>query len=379
MKGALNRRHFGWLSLAIVAGYLVVGWWPFDFHPPNRVRWLAGGAGLHFEPYGIAYDPAPLPAAGPGRFANFTVELRVRAQPEPADNTFDLLTIHNPRLPLDFTLCQWKQDFLLRATIHPRQQPGRILEVGVDDALPDGKPQFLTVRGNRTGTEFYLNGKAAKHFPYFVLNAEALDGQLILGNAASGKQSWTGSLLGLAIYNRALDAAEIARHYTLWTQGRAGQLAKASGLRALYLFNEGHGPQAKDSSGNGHHLIIPTVFHPVQRAFLIAPWKDLSNRHFDYSDIAINILGFMPFGFCFFLYRQMLKSNRGFANALLVVSTGAAVSLTIEVIQAWLPNRVSSTMDLITNTTGTLLGVVLALLIRRKFTNAESALEARQP
>jgi hypothetical protein len=205
------------------------------------------------------------------------------------------------------------------------------------------------------------------------LNARALDGQLILGNGVSGKTSWTGWLLGFALYNRALSPAEIGRHRALWTQGRARQLTRAPGLTALYLFDEGRGQQVKDYSGNGHHVIIPSIFQPIHRDLLLAPWKDLSYNRPDYSDIAINVLGFLPFGFCFFLYRQARRPQRLVTNALLVVLAGVAISLTIEVIQAWLPNRTSSLNDFITDTAGTLLGVALALTVRHKFAGTESA------
>ncbi len=377
MKGIPHDRWFGWLSLVIVLGYFVVGLWPFDFQPSNRVTWLSDRSGLHFEPYGIAYDPAPLPTAGDGRSPNFTVELWLEAQHEPVNDVFDMVTIHNRRLPLDFSLYQWRRDFILRATTQPPQPAGSRSEAGVDDLLSERTVQFITLRGDGSGTDFYLDGSAVEHFPRFVPSPEAWDGQLILGNSASGKHSWTGQLFGLALYNRALDPAEIARHATLWTQGRAGQLTNAPGLMALYLFDEGRGRAAADSSANRHHLILPVRFQPVHREFLISPSKDIAYNRPDYSDIAVNIFGFVPFGLCFFLHRRSLKPKRWAVNALLVVLAGAAVSLAIEIIQAWLPNRVSSTTDLLTNTTGTLLGVVLALAIRSKVTNTESAPETR--
>jgi hypothetical protein len=364
-------RWLGWLSLAIVVGYLVVGLWPFDFRPHNRVHWLGNYPGLHFEPYSIAYDPAPLPAppklgAIPGMSANFTVELWVATRREPANNVFGIVTIHDPRLPLDFVLGQWKQDFLLRGTTTHPQPADTIREVGVYDALPNQKARFITVRSDGAGTDFYMDGAVAGHFPQFTLNARALDGQLILGNIASGKAPWTGWLFGLALYNRALNPTEIAWHRALWTRGRARQLMRVPGLTALYLFDEGRGQQANDYSGNGHHVIIPGVFHPVHRDLLIPPWKDLSYNRPDYSDIAINVLGFLPFGFCFFLYRHARRPHRLVTNALLVVLAGLAISLTIEVTQAWLPSRTSSITDLMTDTAGALLGVALALAVRHK-------------
>jgi len=381
VKDIPDDRWFGRLSLAIVTGYFVVGLWPFAFRPPNRASWLTDGAGLHFETDGVAYDPAPLPASGPGgaarQSANGTVELWIEPVHEPANNVFHILTIHNRRLPFDFVLYQWKRDLLLRATTRHPSLSRKKSEVGLANALQEQKARFITVRSDGAGTDFYLDGLAAEHFPQFVLNTEALDGQLILGNDASGKHSWTGRLFGLALYNRALDTAEIAQHHTLWTQGHARQLMDAPGLTALYLFNEGGGQQVDDSSGNRHHVVIPTIYQAIHKEFLIPPWKDIAYNRPDYLDIVVNILGFVPFGFCFFLHRRPPGPNRWASNTLFVVLTGAAVSLTIEVIQAWLPNRVSSMTDLLSNTTGTLLGVALALAIRSKVTNAESASENR--
>ena len=177
--------------------------------------------------------------------------------------------------------------------------------------------------------------------------------------------------MGLAFYNRALDTTEITRHYLIWMQGHAQQLTKTPGLTALYLFNEGAGQLIQDSSGNHHDVIIPAIFGPVQRDLLIPPWKDLSYYQPDYSDIFVNILGFIPFGFCFFLHRHLREPRQRMANALLVILSGMMVSLTIEVIQAWLPNRVSSMTDFLTNTTGTLLGIVLAIVVQARVGNGK--------
>ena len=92
----------------------------------------------------------------------------------------------------------------------------------------------------------------------------------------------------------------------------------------------------------------------------------------NYRDIVINVLGFMPFGFCFFLYRKPARSARWFTDALHVVVAGVAISLTIETIQVYLPNRASSMTDLLCNTAGTFLGVLFAQAIRPKVATPES-------
>lgn len=374
-----DRRWLGWLSFALVLGYGVVAWWPFAFRPRNQVNWLPDRAGLQFATDGIACDSEPLPPLGTnqaGQAANFTVELWVEAERESNSDVFHLLTIHDDRLPSNFVLCQWKRGIVLRVPSRNLLTRGR-REVGADGALPARQTRFITVSGSGAGTVIYLDGVVAGQFPQFVVSAEALKGRLILGNAANGKHSWSGRLFGMAMYNRTLDAAEVARHHVLWSQANARQLVSAAGLLALYLFDEGSGQVAQDHSRHRHQMAIPAIYHAPHKEFLTLPWRELVGDKPNYRDMIVNVLGFVPFGFCYFLHRRLSARHPLVADALFAVLAGATVSLILETVQVWLGNRVSSATDLLCNTVGALAGVLLACVVRIKVTNKASG--SRQP
>jgi glycopeptide antibiotics resistance protein len=69
-----------------------------------------------------------------------------------------------------------------------------------------------------------------------------------------------------------------------------------------------------------------------------------------------NIVGFIPLGFCLQACFSQFRHYR--RSALVTVIVGFIVSLIIEVLQVLLPMRASGMMDLITNTLGTLLGIL---------------------
>jgi VanZ family protein len=212
-----------------------------------------------------------------------------------------------------------------------------------------------------------------KHYPGFTVPNSRLNGRLILGNAAEGKHPWTGNLSGLAIFNRALGASEVAQHYAVWTSHQAEHLAAESGLAALYRFDEGNGQWANDLSTNRHRLLIPERYDVLRKRVLELDPIQMS----DLNDIAINILGFMPFGFIVFGYRRLAKPDGRGWNVVWAVCAGAAISLAIELTQGWLPNRTSSTTDLLTNTLGTFLGALLARKMQSKTTPAGNTPETK--
>ena len=103
-------------------------------------------------------------------------------------------------------------------------------------------------------------------------------------------------------------------------------------------------------------LVIPERFFVLNKWFLEPFWKEFRPGWSYWKDVAVNIVGFIPLGFFFCSYFSLVRRIEHPASA--TIALGFVVSLTIEVLQAFLPTRDSGTTDLITNTFGTALGVI---------------------
>jgi len=90
-------------------------------------------------------------------------------------------------------------------------------------------------------------------------------------------------------------------------------------------------------------------------------WPDLGKR-FILTDLVLNVLVYMPLGL---LLVMGLRRFFGVFNALLIgVLIGGILSFTLEFLQNYIPARVSSFSDLITNLLGTALGGMLAVVLQ---------------
>jgi len=89
-------------------------------------------------------------------------------------------------------------------------------------------------------------------------------------------------------------------------------------------------------------------------AYLTAPIP----THVTHFDLAINVLAYVPFGAL--LAFALHPFARGWTVVLLALLAGALLAGTIEAMQSFLPTRISSNLDLLTNSAGALLGALIA-------------------
>jgi len=217
-------------------------------------------------------------------------------------------------------------------------------------------PLFVTLTAGAQGTTVYLNGAFVRMFPRFGLSSEDLASQLFIGNHPLVEDGWQGQLKGLAIYDQALTEAQVLQHYNAWTTKQNAEIEN-EGPIALYLFNEGSGTTVHNQMNSETDLRIPEHFFVLHAPFLERPWDEFQPSWSYWKNVLINIAGFVPLGFFFCAYFvSVRRMNRAvFAT----IALGAAISLTIEVLQAFLPTRDSGMTDLITNTLGTGIGAML--------------------
>ena len=90
-------------------------------------------------------------------------------------------------------------------------------------------------------------------------------------------------------------------------------------------------------------------------SFILAPWP----RYYTFFDLLVNVLAYVPLGFLLALTALPWMATRW--AALVATLAGAGLSLALETAQGFIPGRVSSNLDLLTNGLGAMVGALLAV------------------
>lgn len=338
------------LSGSVLGIILVAGLWPFQA-PKNDVTWLSGG-GLHFGPHGSLLSRGAF--ANPENKDSASIELWLR--PDRPRSSRVILSFDSPSGPFAPFLLRQDRDSLV--VLEPNRDRDGIYHTAwlpVKGVFRGNQTVFVTVTLGPQATSVYIDGALAQSFPILAPSNRFLLGQLVVADSPSVADSWSGEVLGLAFYRQELSSQQVTADYRNWKTNRRPAMAEESATIAWYSFGEGMGNVAHSQRDAAADLIVPARFFVLHPIFLRPPWREYRANLSYWKDAGVNVGGFIPLGFCFVAcFSSLVRLKKPVAATIVF---GFLTSLSIEVLQFWLPTRGSGMTDLMTNTFGTALGV----------------------
>lgn len=346
-----EKRTLAAICLLISSIMVAAAFWPFNPHPANQVNWLRNENGLRLGRAGILWSSGKFRFSNPESPVGACLEIWL----EPSQDKYStaLLAFSSSANPDQLRLRQSHDYLLVLQEAFPSRRHSALTAMWVPHVFQAHRRSVIVISSGTDGTSVYLNGAPQEKSSTFKVTAKDLSGQLILGSSAVTYDTWRGKLLGIAIFGREVSAAQVSEHYQAWLDGRP-ELIKKDQPAALYVFAEQAGNIVNNQISDGPDLIIPKSFCIPYKVLLKAPWKEFSFNLAYLREVLINIAGFVPFGF--FLCKYLSSGSASKGTVVATVLLGTLFSLTIEIVQFYLPTRDSGTTDILTNTLGTVIG-----------------------
>lgn len=365
MDSAFAKRARGRLALLTVLcvlGILAATLWPFQFLAKNQVAWSSGQRGLSFAAQGLVRSGTQVSACGDADDPAAQCSIELYINPASEHGVHAILALYAPDTgkPVgpSFQIGQYQDDLLLIRHFRDATGRARKAELDADHVLHAGTPVFLTITSGPHGTRIYANGLLVQRSGDFRIAPADLRGELLLGSSPLEYLPWSGDFLGLAFYRTELARGEVQQHFAFWRARQEFREADWPAATAWYGFAEGSGTVTKSSAPGGTDLLSPEKYSIPYKPFLNRPWREFHADRDYVVDVLRNIVGFMPLGF---LLAAWIRGGNGRRAMLRAVCAGAVLSLSVEILQAFLPSRTSGITDILTNTFGTYLGARIAL------------------
>lgn len=349
------------LCVVATAAVLMATLWPMNFFPRNGVSWLQGKNGIKFDKEGLLISREPLQLPVENDSESYTLELFL--SPSSVESSSTILSFYNPMASKQLLIRQLKSGLAVAQDSQNERDRTIICDIG--RVFSPGGVVFVAISSRPNGITFYVDGKRSYSFPGSKISRSDLSGQIVAGTSPLSYQPWNGEIYGLAIYAKELTGETALRHYQSWTHPE-NYPPDLETVLSRYTFSEGSGTTIHNQAPSEPSLEIPSSFFIPHKAFLRSPQLEFRPQWHYAFDIVSNIIGFVPLGLILCTYLDWTKAR--WKAIVLAVIFCAMLSLTIEVLQYYIPRRGSGITDIITNTLGGVLGAALLYipLIRRQ-------------
>jgi VanZ family protein len=349
--------------IAILLGMLYFGLRPKGYDFNNHIEWLEDRPGIHISRYGLAYTKLDSQEGAQmiGEDVRFSMEMAFQADAYEEEGFHFIVSMHNGKDQDQLLVGQWGATIIVMRGDdfdHTRRDP----RISAKISSQGDEATLLMLTTGKEGTRMYVNGRHIKTNPGLKLQIPPGPSVwLTLGDSVYAKHSWSGNMFGLAIYDQTISAQKAQTHFQRWKAEESLLFAKVENPVHLYLFDENQGQIIIDHGKGNQDLELPARIRVLKKQLLSLPWKHFKPDRHLFSDIIINLLGFVPLGFVLSL---VLGGSIKLSDAMALMTTIAVClvfSLSIEIAQAWLPSRSSSLLDWVLNMSGGGLGALIAL------------------
>jgi hypothetical protein len=336
---------------------------PFEFYTRNRVTWQPLDHALDFPAVGVVRSVAP-----PRRLQQdvvsgqgFAVEVWLRSRTPHQVGPARVVSYSADTRGRNFTLGQQGNALIVRLRTTETDLNGTpALEVA--GVFAANVLRHIVVTYDFHILCAYVDGRreACRTSPDGRLENWDPGHHLLLGNETTGNRPWLGTLYFIALYNRALSAADITATYAKSARSQsAGPPAASQGLIARYGFGEGSGDTVRDgTSRDPIHLTIPLFVEARRHGFLSSASTLSRITLWSIADVVLNVLMFVPFGI---LCRAVLRQHGwryGQANAA-TIGIAAVFALGVESAQYFIVSRASQREDVVLNVLGAGVGLLI--------------------
>ncbi len=315
-RSPLQQRVSRWLSvLAVTAAYLLVAFHPYEWRSPlveNHAEWLANG-GLRFSAPGIVQTgAAPAWLDSVRRSHRLDIFLRVRPESVSQSGPARIFTISKDPHLRNLTVGQQSDRLVLRIRTSATNANG-LPEREIPGVFSDLRwlDLFVSISPGRLRVAVDGQTRLDEPLPEAPLAAFETSYLLALGNELTGDRPWLGDVAQATV-----TTAEMRVDYV-----DPARLKLSPWLRRS---------------------------HDV-------PWL-VPFRKMNLGDNVVNVLGFVPFG----ALVGWLVLERRRRLPLWTILPVVFLSFGIEVVQLWIPARYPSVEDLLLNTLGGALGLLVA-------------------
>jgi VanZ family protein len=354
------------LFSTIVVIVLFFGLRPKVWPIANNILCLSGKNSLRFHNPAIAYVDDVNIWTNSRSSGEFTIQVGVIPEKLSRRGFRPILTMHDGDDSRQLTIWHWGASVIVMNG-DDYDYSKRLPRVSAKDALTTGRPSLISVTSSKLGTRLFIDGRLAKENNNWQLSIPNAGRKLrlTLGNSVYGKHGWDGEIFGLALHRNAISPERVKRQYDKWLYEQVFIPDSTDDLILLYTFGECDGRLILEQTGRNPPLQIPSRPISLKKEFLSTPWHNFTPNRSFFIDAFINLIGFIPLGAVTYCWVRQSYSLPGRYEALAVVVFCFLISLSIETLQVWLPGRSSSLYDLLLNTLGAWLGVLLIDIIRR--------------